>query len=51
MKNFLQILQLTLISLIFLSCNTDASTETVEEVKQMEMPAPSPTAKFVRNFS
>ena len=46
MKNFLQILQLTLISLIFLSCNTDASTETVEEVKQMEMPAPSPTAKF-----
>ena len=46
MKNYLLLFPLTLISLIFLSCNTDASEETTAEVQQMEMPAPSPTAKF-----
>ena len=46
MKNYLLIFQLTLISLIFLSCNKDATSESETEVKQMEMPAPSPAAKF-----
>ena len=46
MKNYLLLFPLTLILLIFLSCNTDASKETTQDEQQMEMPAPSPTAKI-----